>query len=167
MGLERASFWPGRFSDEANRAFNRAIQSGMTSLRSLVIGSVGSFRDCWMFQRTLAKNLGCSLRTVQRALREGRQLGLIECHRAKAKEKAPEIGKTLPCGWSHRWVVGWGRAKETVEKLVNVARAKALVPGLFRKKPKKAEESATPHRRWTAEEIEAELARRQGQPPPN
>lgn len=167
MGLGRSVLWPGRFGDEGNRAFNRAIESGMTSLRSLVIGCIGSFRDCWMFQRSIAKLLGCSVRTVQRALAEGRSLGLIECHRAKPREKAPEIGKPLPCGWSHRWAVGWGRAKEAVAKLVNVARAKSLVPGMFRAKPKKTEQSATPQRRWTAEEIEAELARRQGQPPPN
>lgn len=158
--------WPGEFPNEATRAFNRAIEAGMTSLRSLVIGSVGSFRDCWMFQGSIAKRIGCSIRTVQRALRQGRELGLIECHRSKPKEKAPGIGRTLPCGWSHRWLIGWGRSNDAVKKLVNVARAQRIVSGAFRNRPKTPEKPAT-HRRWSAEEIEAELARRQGQPPPN
>jgi len=159
------ALWPGPYGQEAVRAFHRAIEGGMTGLRSLVVGSVASFRDCWMFQRELAKRLGCSVRTVQRGLREARQLGLIECHRSKQHEKAPGLDKEVPCGWSHRWAIGWGLANEKVALAVNVARAKMAIPGLFRRSRKVKQPESRP-RRWTADEIETELARRQTPRPP-
>jgi DNA-binding Lrp family transcriptional regulator len=159
------ALWPGPYGQEAVRAFRRAIEGGMTGLRSLVVGSVASFRDCWMFQRELAKRLGCSVRTVQRGLREARQLGLIECHRSKQHEKAPGLDKEVPCGWSHRWAVGWGLANEKVALAVNVARAKMAIPGLFRRSRKVKQPESRP-KRWTADEIETELARRQTPRPP-
>jgi hypothetical protein len=150
--------WPGPYWQEAEAGFHRAIGAGMNLARSLVVGSISSFRDCWMFQRLMAKRLGISVRTVQRALHQARELGLIECHRAKQGERAPGLGKPVECGWSHRWAIGWGMAKELARRAVDVARVKAMLPGAFggrRKLPRQPE-----RKRWTAEEIDAELARR-------
>jgi hypothetical protein len=160
------ALWPGPFRSEAVKAYQRAVSSGMRPLRSLVIGCVASFRDCWAFQRHLATRLGCSIRTIQRGLRQGRQLGLIECHRAKRGEKAPGVGAPVDCGWSHRWAIGWGEASEVAERACTVARLGKMIPGVKRaSKPT----PAVP-RRWTATEIEAELARRdalaRARPPP-
>jgi DNA-binding transcriptional MocR family regulator len=160
--VTREALWPGPHRAEAVKAFHRAIDGGMTSLRSLVVGCVASFRDCWMFQRQIAQRLGCSLRTVQRALAQARELGLIECHRAKTSENAPGLGRPVPCGWSHRWAIGWGMAASAAQAAISIARTKLL--GRFLRRPPKA--SAVPHRSWTADEIEAELARRASRAPP-
>lgn len=161
------ALWPGPFGQEAVRAFHRATDAGMSTLRALVVGCVGSFKDCWMFQRQLAQRLGCSRRTIQRALRQARQLGLIECHRSKRNERPPGVAKPVECGFSHRWAIGWGRALEAAKVAVKVARVAVTIPGAFRRnrKRQKATQGNT-KRRWTASEIEAELARRRGPAPP-
>lgn len=159
------ALWPGPYGQEAVRAFHRATEAGMNTLRSLVVGSVGSFRDCWMFQRELAKRLGCSARTVQRALRQARDLGLVQCHRSKPQEKAPVLGKIVDCGWSHRWAVGWGVAAEAAKCAVSVARMARIIPGAFGHRRKAVPERAP--QRWTAEQINAELARRSAIEPPD
>lgn len=166
--MASAVLWPGPYASEAHAAFRRATEAGMTTTRSLVVGCVASFRDCWAFQSKIAARLSCSVRTVQRALRQARELGLIECHRSKRNEKAPGLDTVVPCGWSHRWAIGWGLAKEAAAAAVNVARAMRLVPALFvsKKRRKPAEPPPRP-KRWTVEEIEAELARRQSQAPPD
>jgi DNA-binding Lrp family transcriptional regulator len=158
------ALWPGPFGQEAARAFHRATASGMNTLRSLVVGSVASFRDCWMFQREMARRLGCSVRTVQRGLRQARDLGLIECHRAKPNEKAPGLGRVVECGWSHRWAIGWGKATELAKVAVNVARIAKTIPRALRRTKTKPVEVP---RRWTPEQIEAELARRLAMRPPD
>jgi DNA-binding Lrp family transcriptional regulator len=117
-----------------------------------------------MFQRQIAQKVGCSLRTVQRALKQARELGLIICHRSKPNEKAPGLGKVVECGWSHRWAVGWGEAVEAARVAVNVARAKVALPGAFGSRRKPPPHPA-PRKRWTVEEIDAELARRSQAPP--
>lgn len=161
------ALWPGPHTQEAVKAFHRAIESGMVSLRALVVGCVASFRDCWAFQSQIAKRCGCSVRTVQRALRQARELGLIECHRSKRNENAPGLGKPVPCGWSHRWAVGWGLVGDAVKQAINIARAKMTIPGVFRRIKKRKPTPEPRPKRWTVEEIDAELARRQAQRPPD
>jgi|WetSurMetagenome_2_1015567.scaffolds.fasta_scaffold570715_1 DNA-binding transcriptional regulator LsrR (DeoR family) len=159
-----AILWPGPYAGEAVKAFHRAIESDMGSLRALVIGCVGSFRDCWVFQRQIADRLGCSVRTVQRALRQARDLGLIECHRAHKNENAPGLQKPIPCGWSHRWVIGWGLVGEAVSRAINLARLNRMAPKAFRA-PKRTREPVP--KRWTASEIEEALRRRYSERPPD
>lgn len=161
--MTREALWPGSHGAEAAKAFHRAIDAGMNTLRSLVVGCVASFRDCWMFQRMIARKLGCSVRTVQRALHQARELGLIECHRAKPTENAPGLGRPVPCGWSHRWAVGWGQAVDAARSAIAITRTKLLGRRAIQRTPKSA---ALQHRKWTAAEIEAELARRASRAPP-
>lgn len=163
--MTAAAMWPGPYRHEAVLAFRRAVTSGMTPLRGLVVGCVASYRDCWMFQSRIAQMLGCSVRTVQRALRQARDLGLIRCHRSKRNERAPGLGEVVPCGWSHRWAVGWGMGTQAAALAVQVARVTRLVPGMFRRRRRPSPPEAVA-RRWTAEEIDDELARRRAQGPP-
>lgn len=158
------ALWPGPYTSEAVLAFRRAHGQGMNSLRSLVVGCVASFKDCWMFQRKLAERLGCSLRTVQRALHQARELGLVETHRSKLGEHAPGLDQPVPCGWSHRWAIGWGQAVAVARVAVDVARVTRLTAVFGRRRSRTAEPAA--RRSWTAEEIDAELARRRSQAPP-
>lgn len=157
------ALWPGPYSQEAVLAFRRASGQGMNPLRSLVVGCVASFKDCWMFQRKLAERLGCSLRTVQRALHQARDLGLVETHRSKPNEKAPGLDQPVPCGWSHRWAIGWGQAVAVAKVAVDVARVTRLTSVFGRRRT--ADPPPAPRRSWTAEEIDEELARRSQGPP--
>lgn len=154
----------------------------MNAIRALVIGCVASFRDGWAFRHTIAARVKCSVRTVARALRQGRELGLIQVWRAKKGEIPPGLTKPMKCGWSHRVAVGFGKAAEAVVAAVAAARVKWLLrhppstpPQLAPEQADKRGLSAKPVadpstlapkprtanqlRRWTAEEIEAELER--------
>lgn len=151
--------WPGPLQREGVEAFRAGIEARMSTARSLVLGVVGSFRDCWVFQRRIAEICGCSIRTVQRALHQARELALIECHRAKPNETPPglERGTRIPCGWSHRWIVGRGLS----EPLRLAARAVTQsARTLVQKVKRTSSRRQTSARTWTAAEIDAELARR-------
>lgn len=127
--------WLGPHHGEARAAYTRARRAGLTSLRALVIGSVASFKDCWAFRAKLAAKHDCSVRTVQRALTQAREEGLIGVARSKCDivrgkkvfEKPPHFDKPVPCGWSHRWTIGWGKAGAAVKQAVEAARARWIV----------------------------------------
>lgn len=182
--------WLGPSAAEASSAYGRAREAGMSVLRSLVVGQIASFRQCWAFRRKLAEKVGCSVRTVQRAITQAKAEGLLGTARAKPHEIPPgrDAQGPVACGWSHRWIIGWGKAGTAVRDAVAAAKARWLVkvatstedpPGSLYKSPEPAEAprrrpSARPsrpeyqRRRWTPEELELELereaARRRGPP---
>jgi hypothetical protein len=160
------SLWLGPSPTEARAAYQRARVAGMSALRALVLGNVASFRECWAFRSKLAAKAGCSVRTVQRALTQATELGLMGRARAKPNERPPGLDQPLPCGWSHRWIVGWGKAGEAVQRAIDTARARVTL-----RRATRTVESCTPKpkacasvrserapRRWTAAELDAELA---------
>jgi hypothetical protein len=119
--------WLGAYVNEARAAYERARAVGLTSTRALVIGTIASFKDCWAFRAKIAAKVGCSVRTVQRAITQAREEGLIGVARAKRGECPPNWAKPVECGWSHRWTVGWGKAGEAVKLAIENARARWLV----------------------------------------
>ncbi len=128
--------WLGRaYHDEARAAYARARAVGLTSLRALVIGSIASFKDCWAHRRQLARHIGCSVRTVQRAITQAKAEGLIGVAHCKVQkidgrnvfEQPPGADRPVTCGWSHRWTVGWGKAGAAVKQAVEAARARFIV----------------------------------------
>lgn len=167
------SLWLGPVHSEARAGYQRARTAGLSPLRSLVIGTVASFKECWTFRRNIAAHVGCSVRTVQRALTEARAEGLIGMARAKKTETPPNWPHgPVTCGWSHRWVIGWGKAGQAVADAVHAAKARWLVkiaaPARVETRPPAGEtispkrETARPHyqrRTWTADELDAELDR--------
>lgn len=152
--------WLGPDPLEASAAYGRARRAGMSATRALVVGQIASFRDCWAFRARLARIVGASVRTVQRAISEAKSLGLIGVARAKQGETAPGLERAVPCGWSHRWTIGRGLALGAVQKAIEAARTKflrrtSLAGGVVR-----TSKPPAPSRRWTAEEISRELERR-------
>jgi hypothetical protein len=128
----------------------------MSPTRSLVLGHIGSFRDCWTFRRKIAAHVGCSVRTVQRAITEGKMLGLIGVARLKKHETPPGADGPLTCSGSHRWTNGYGLAGEAAKRAVEAAKLKWIqraATHAVRTAPKKTQ------RKWTADELDAELAR--------
>jgi DNA-binding transcriptional MocR family regulator len=174
--------WLGPVHSEARAAYHRARTTGLSPLRSLVIGTVASFKDCWTFRRNLAKQVGCSVRTVQRALTQARSEGLIGVARAKKTEVPPNWQHgPVTCGWSHRWVIGWGKAGEAVKEAVEAAKARWFVRHSMAPKPPAPASYMTPAAksvaprsefsglRMTAAQIDAELERLDAlkKPPPS
>lgn len=160
--------WLGPWVHEAVAAYHRARAAGLSVMRALAIGNVASFKDGWAFRSTLAGRVGCSVRTVGRALEQAKREGLVGVARAKKGERpvGPNGEKLAPlhCGWSHRWTIGWGRAGAAVKLAIDTAKAKFMARASV--KGKVLPERKRPARTWTAEEIEAELARRESRPPP-
>lgn len=171
--------WVGPVHSEARAGFQRAREAGLSPLRSLVIGTVASFKECWMFRRNLAKHVGCSVRTVQRALTQAKAEGLLGTARAKKTETPPnwEHGP-VTCGWSHRWVIGWGQAGKAVADAVHAAKARWMVkqaapvrkPGgpTVDPLPTPPPRWKNAFHRWTPAELDAELdklAKREKPPP--
>jgi hypothetical protein len=150
--------WPGPLQREGVDTFREALSEGMSVARSLVLGVVASFRDCFMFQRRIAEICGCSVRTVQRALHEGRERAFIECHHSKPNETPPGLarGTRIPCGWSHRWIVGRGLSEPLRLAARAIKKSARTVVG----RAKGTMRTSTSRRQWTAAEIDAELARR-------
>lgn len=178
--------WLGAVHDEARALFHRAREAGVSSLRALVLGQVASFRDCWTFRKNIAQKVGCSVRTVARAFRQGKELGLIAVHRAKPNEIPTGLETPVPCGWSHRFTVGWGQVGKRIQQAIELARATRIVrqaakaaavrPAVYVKGPTATNERAAPRtqyqrRNWTAQQLDAELAllerERLNKPPPD
>ena len=165
--------WPGPAGLEARAAYERARTSGLSAARSLVLGCIASFRDGWTFRKNLADHTGLSVRTVQRAISQGKLEGLLGVARAKKDEIPPGAKEPLRCGWSHRWTIGWGQAYEAAKAAVANTRlarmVKAAVRGESKPAPKAAESAPAgpmqgprqerPARQWTASELDAELER--------
>ena len=148
-----APTWPGPSAVEARAAYERARSSGLTVIRSLVIGTIASFRDGYLFRSTIAGHIGCSVRTVQRAITEAKEGGLIGVARAKKGEIPPGMSTPLACGWSHRWTIGWGQAYEAAVAAVAQTRLARMVKAAVKGTPSQERT----RRRWTAEEIDAQL----------
>ncbi len=132
----------------------------MSALRAWVVAQIASFRDCWVFRKRIAEWARCSVRTVQRAITQARALGLLGVARAKPNEVPTGASSPLPCGWSHRWTIGWGQAAAAVKKAVTAARLawitrRTTVPVAKAPPP----EPEPLRRQWTAAELDAELER--------
>jgi hypothetical protein len=168
-----ATKWAGYSQTEGLAAYLRAREAGLSMFRSLALGHVGSFEDGWIFRPSLAELVTCCVRTIGRALKDGREAGLVKCVRGGKKEIPPGIKKPLKCGFSHRWTTGWGKGAEVVREAVEKARAdaekrklKRVAIGVVQPAKKREPAGSEPkRRRWTAEEIDAEAARRAAEDP--
>jgi len=155
---------------EGRHAQQRAREAGLSSARAEVIGNIASQPDLFAFRETIAEQVGCSVRTVARALKQGVEEGLIRVHLCKKGEKTP-TGRKLNCRWSHRWFVGRGLAAAAAvaaiaaAKLARVTRAASRAALPPRQPVPRGSKARPAPRRWTPEEIEAELAKLPPDPP--
>jgi hypothetical protein len=78
---------------------------GLSYARSCVVGQIASFKDGWAFRSSLAGAVGVCVRTVQRAITQAREAGMMRTARSKPREKPPGLQGPLPCGFSHRWIL--------------------------------------------------------------
>lgn len=128
------ALWLGNDARGASLAEARALDAGLSSLRARIVGHIASFKDCWVFRGRIASAARCSVRTVQRAISQAKAEGLIGVARAKRGECPPGARGPLPCGWSHRWIVGRGLAGDALRAAVARAKLHALTRQLGRTK---------------------------------
>jgi hypothetical protein len=102
--------WIGPLHVQADDAFRRARVAGLSYARACVVGQIASFKDGWIFRARLADAVGVCVRTVQRAITQARELGLMATARSKPREKPPGAQGPLPCGFSHRWILAPAQA---------------------------------------------------------
>lgn len=121
MTAER--IWPGPDTAEAVAAYTRAIKAGFSHLRALVFAGFASFKDCWMLQSSLATFFHCSVRTVQRAAHDAREIGELRTAFGKPGEIPPGADGPMPFKWVHRFIPGRGFAAAAREAAINKARA--------------------------------------------
>lgn len=163
VGLVLKPTFLGPDALEARAAEQRAREAGLSLLRARVVGHIASFRDGWVFRRRLAELLKCSIRTVQRAITQAREEGILGVARAKQGEKPQGAAGTFACGFSHRWVIGRGLgaaaalAAVAAAKLAAIARAAAKPSA---PQPRRAPVTREKPRKWTADELDAALAER-------
>ena len=149
---------------EARHAEQRAREAGLSVVRSKVVGNVASTKDLWAFRSSIAKQVGCSIRTVARALKQAVEEGLIRVHRGKRDEVPPRAKAPIPCGWSHRWFVARGLAVAAAVAAIAAAKLAAVArQAVSPQKHLRPQAPRPEQRRWTAEELDAAL---EATPPP-
>ena len=102
----RLGVWIGPDWTEAQAMYERARELGMSKSRAEALAHVASRKDLWAFARYVAERIGCSVRTFQRAITQGKSLGLVRTARGKKTEVPPGANAPIACGWCHRWTVG-------------------------------------------------------------
>lgn len=147
----------GPFQNDAKKAYALAVREGWRGKGPTVYAELVSHgKDPWLFQSSIAAAVGCCVRTVQRWLRRMRDEGLLKCHRAKKGEVPKGRQHPVSCGWSHRILAMWEAIGPRFEALREEWRQKRA--------DKLAARNAG-RRRYSAEEIDRELAKRYGEKP--
>jgi hypothetical protein len=131
-----------------------ARDAGLSSLRARILGMIASFKDGWIYRRTLADLAKCSVRTVQRAITQAKLEGLLGVARAKKNEVPPGAKGPIPSGWSHRWPIGRDLAGEALKQAVAAAKAAALARLAARRPAKQERVGAALRAEKTAAELE-------------
>jgi hypothetical protein len=66
---------------------------------------------CWQFQSSVARFTGYSVRTVQRAARQAKQMGVLVSRRLRRGERPPGARQPITCGGALRRFIAWGKPK--------------------------------------------------------
>lgn len=66
---------------------------------------------CWAFQSKVAKFTGYSVRTIQRAVRQAKRLGVLVSRRLRRGEQPVGARKAITCGGALRRFIAWGKPK--------------------------------------------------------
>jgi hypothetical protein len=94
---------------QAEAVHRWALAHGMSRPRAWLLACGASYgRKFFTFQKTLAEFTGFKIRTVQRAMRQAKDLGILVSKRIRRGER-PEGGRgPLTCGGAMRTIIGWG-----------------------------------------------------------
>lgn len=141
----------GPFQSEAKKAYALAVAEGWRGKGPTVYAELVSHgKNPWLFQSSIARVVGCTVRTVQRWLRRMRDEGLLQCWRGKKNEVPPKANGPISCGFSNRAVTAWNAIGERFDELRAELKAKRAAW---------LEKRRAGYRRYSAEEIDRELAK--------
>ena len=105
---------PGPHRGEAERIQRYCVDQGMSWKRAYCVAAMASLSNSsgfsWAFQESVAKFCGVSRRTVQRAMRQAKKLGVMVSRRIRRGERPPGQAYAYDCGGALRRFVGWGRS---------------------------------------------------------
>jgi hypothetical protein len=158
--LSRGLFSSGLFKQHGPQGYAYGIEQGWRGYGAAIYGEFLTYgKDAWVFQRTIAENVGCGVRCVQRWLRRFRELGLVLCHRSKKGERPPnsKAKNGFWHGWSHRIFTALNTATTFF---------KTRCEEIAQRAAENAAKRRAGYRRYTAEELDRELAKRYGPDPP-
>ena len=101
----------------------------MSAKRAYAVACAASLGQvCWTFQSTIARFTGLSVRTVQRAIRQAKRIGVLISRRLRRGERPPGARQPITCGGALRRFIAWGKPKAQALAL----RAKYAVRELWR-----------------------------------
>lgn len=121
---------PGPYRREALAILEHCKEAGMSWKRAYVIACFASLGQvCWQFQSSVAKFTGYSVRTVQRAARQARGMGVLVSRRLRRGERPPGARQPITCGGALRRFIAWGKPKAQAMAL----RAKYALRELWRR----------------------------------
>jgi len=148
---------PGPFRREALAVAEHCVAQGMSWKRAYALACLASQgRISWMFQSTAAKFAGISVRTIQRAVRQAKKLGVLVSRRLRRGEQPHGARKPISCGGALRRFIGWGAPKLQALAL----RAKYAMRWIWR------EQAVEQRRERERAEVAAAVAEFRGLAPP-
>lgn len=101
--------YPGRFREEADRVFRFCEEHGFAGKRAYALACLASYGEkSWTFQRTVANFARVCVRTIQRAVRQGKRFGVLTTKRIPRGARPPGAEKRLDCGAAWKWFTAWG-----------------------------------------------------------
>jgi hypothetical protein len=109
---------------QAEAVHRWARERGMTKPRAWIMACFAAYgRKCFTWQKTIAEFTGFCIRTVQRAARQAKDLGLLTATRFKRGATPEGASGPLTCGGTERVIVGWGLSDSSA----NVLRLKQAI----------------------------------------
>lgn len=103
---------PGPFRSEAMAILEHCKAAGMSWMRAYAVACFASMGQiCWQFQSSVAKFTGYSVRTIQRAARQAKALGVLVSRRLRRGERPPGARQPITCGGALRRFIAWGKPK--------------------------------------------------------
>lgn len=121
---------PGPHRREAMAIFAYCKNAGVSWKRAYALACAASYGQiCWTFQTTLAEFTGYCVRTIQRAMRQAKALGLLVSRRLRRGEQPIGARQPITCGGALRRFIGWGKPDRHAEPL----RAKYALKEIWRR----------------------------------
>ena len=133
---------PGPYRREAMAILEHCKEAGMSWLRAYAVACLASEAEngiCWKFQSNVArfmlgrdadpKRIRGRMRTIQRAVRQARAMGVLTSRRLRRGERPPGARQPITCGGALRRFVAWGKPKAQALAL----RAKYALRELWRR----------------------------------
>ena len=105
---------PGPYRSEALAILEHCKAAGMSWKRAYAVAcfaSEGRKGMCWKFQSTVARFTGYNMRTIQRAVRQAKGMGVLVSRRLRRGERPPGARQPITCGGALRRFIAWGKPK--------------------------------------------------------